>query len=137
MRILLGVLTGLLAWIIVAFMLEGVFGLVFPTAFGAESASVFEAFDVGEDFSPGYFYLFLTLIKWTAAAIAAGYVAAAAAAENVLSTTGFGLLMTSIVLFVEVILWRQQPIWFHVAAVLTPLPMAILGGNFRPARLLP
>lgn len=137
MRILLGVFTGLMAWMIVSLFLDGVFGFLFPTAYADESMSLFEAFDIGSRHSPGLAYLFLSLLKWAAAAVAAGYVASAAATENMFSTLGFGLLMTTIVLFVEFVLWHQQPVWFHLAAVLIPLPMAILGGNFRPPRLLP
>jgi hypothetical protein len=137
MRILLGILIGLLAWMIVAFLLEGAFGFLFPNAYGAESATVFEAFDDGAEHSPGFIYLALTLFKCAVAAFAAGYVASAAAAENVLSTLGLGVFMTTVVLFVEVVLWRQQPVWFHLAVVLIPLPLVILGGNLRPSRLLP
>src|SRR5262245_3606975 len=115
---ILGVVAGLAAWIVVV----SVAGVVLRASWPAY-ARVADAMT---------FTLPMLIARWSISALAtlaAGLAAAIIAPRSALTKVMPGLLLVIVFIPVHVMLWDRFPVWYHLAFLLSLVPLSYLGGT--------
>lgn len=133
LRIILGVFTGFIAWLIVWIGIEKVLSAAWP-AFGTNQAAFQAVVENQGDptgFAAGMHMLITHIVVGSLASIIAGALAALIAGENRRAPMAVGVLLLALGLLKAAMSWPYVPIWYHVLFTAMLLPMAIVGGRLR------
>jgi hypothetical protein len=131
LRIVLGVISGFIAWLIVWVGTEKILSAVWP-AFGVHQRAFEEAVKNGPDasgFTADTTMLLTHIVVGSIVAVMAGSVAALIARENTRAPLSLGFLLLALGLLKAVMSWPYVPVWYHVIFTAILLPMAIMGGK--------
>jgi hypothetical protein len=121
-RTVVSIVAGLLAWIVVATLLNFGFRLWLP---GYALAEPRMAFTLG--------MLIARLVLSAIAGFAAGAVVRQIAPTNPIAPWFAGLLLVVLFLPVHVELWHKFPVWYHLTFLLSIVPLVVLGATIRLA----
>jgi hypothetical protein len=121
-RTVLGVVGGLIAWGVVATVINFGLRLWLPGYVEAEPTLIFTL--------P---MKIARLAMAAAACIAAGAVVRAIAPASKAAPWIAGLLLLVMFLPVHIKLWDKFPVWYHLTFLLTIVPLFALGATLRPA----
>jgi hypothetical protein len=127
-RIVLGVIAGLISWIIVWIGSEKIIAAIWP-AFGIHQKAFEDAVKNGGQYAADTTMLLTQLVLGLIVSVMAGSLAALIADENSRApiAVGCGLLILGILK--TVMSWQYVPLWYHIIFTAILLPMAILGGK--------
>ena len=130
LRIILGVIGGLISWMVLFIGIEKIISAVWP-AFGVNQKAFEEAIKDGASsgFTADTTMLVTQLVFGTIVSVMAGYLAALIAGENSRSPLFAGILLLLMGIAKAAMSWQYVPIWYHVVFTAMLLPMAILGGK--------
>lgn len=128
LRIVLGGIAGLIAWIILWVGIEKILSAIWP-AFGAHQRAFEEAIKNGGQFTADTSALLTHIVLGSILSVIAGALAAVIAGENSRAPLGAGCLLLALGLLKASMSWQYVPIWYHVIFTAILLPMAILGGK--------
>jgi hypothetical protein len=128
LRIVLGVIAGLISWVIVWIGSEKIIAAIWP-AFGIHQKAFEDVVKNGGQYAADTPMLLTQLVLGLIVSAMAGSLAALIADENSRApiAVGCGLLILGILK--TVMSWQYVPIWYHVIFMAILLPMAILGGK--------
>jgi hypothetical protein len=117
-RDILGVIAGLAVWMAVA----GVAGVTMRSAW-PEYASVADAMTFT------LLMMFARLAIGALATLGAGWVTAVIARRSTLARVTTGLLLVVVFVPQHIMLWDKFPVWYHLAFLVSLVPLAYLGGQ--------
>ncbi len=75
--------------------------------------------------------LIVPLVLSAVVSIISGYVAAVIAGENTKSPLILGIILLLVGVPVQMSVWEQIPLWYHLTFWILLVPMTILGGKLR------
>ena len=75
--------------------------------------------------------LIVPLILSVFVSIISGYVAALIAGENTKSPLILGIILLIVGVLVQMSVWEQIPLWYHLTFWILLVPMTILGGKLK------
>lgn len=119
-KIIIGVIAGFIVWTLLWLGSDAIIAGVAPSLAPSEDTS-----NVPTN------YLIIKLVSSIIFSIAAGYVAAMLAKENVKSPLYLGVLLLLVGIFFEAAAWNQIPLWYHLIFLILLIPMTILGGKLK------
>ena len=122
-RDILGIISGLAVWMVIA----GVAGLTMRSAW-PEYASVADAMTFTLPM------MFARLAIGALATLGAGWVAAAIARRSMLASVTAGLLLVVVFVPQHIMLWDKFPVWYHLTFLVSLVPLACLGGQISASR---
>jgi hypothetical protein len=131
LRIVLGVISGFIAWLIAWFGSEKILSAIW-SGFGAHQRAFEEVVKNGPDasgFTADTTMLLTHIVLGSIVSVMAGSVAALIAGKNQRAPLVLGFLLLAVGLLKAVMSWPYVPIWYHVIFTAILLPMAILGGK--------
>lgn len=132
LRIALGVIVGLFAWMILWFGMEKVVSAIWP-AFGVHQSAFQAAIENGGTFSADSTILLVHIVLGSIASALSGFIAALTAGENKRAPVVLGFLLLALGFLKAGMSWPYVPMWYHVIFTAILLPMTILGGRLRAA----
>lgn len=118
-RLIVGVVGGLIAWFVVATIVNLLFRAAWPGYAAVESSM---AFDLAMLFGR---LIFLGALS----SLCGGAVAAWIAKGDRRATIALGVLLTLMFIPVHYRVWSNFPIWYHLAFLVSLLPLTLLGGR--------
>ena len=130
-RIVLGVITGFIAWVIVWVGVEKFVSALWP-AFGTHQAAFQAAIENGPDasgFTADTTMLLTHIVLGSIVSMISGALAALIAGGNSRAPLFVGILLLSLGLLKAVMSWPYVPIWYHIIFTAILLPMTLLGGR--------
>jgi hypothetical protein len=130
-RIVLGVISGFIVWLIAWFGGEKILSAIWP-AFGGNQRAFQAAIEHGGQFTADTTMLLVHIILGSIVSVMSGFLAALIAGENKRAPLVLGFLLLALGLLKVVMSWPYVPIWYHVIFTALLLPMAILGGKLIP-----
>jgi uncharacterized membrane protein YwzB len=133
LRIVLGVISGFIAWLIAWVGSEKILSAIWP-AFGAHQRAFEEAIKNGGQFTADTTMLLTHIVLGSIVSVLSGSLAALIARENTRAPLVLGFLLLAVGLLKAVMSWPYVPIWYHVIFTAILLPMAILGGRLITTR---
>jgi uncharacterized membrane protein YwzB len=128
LRIVLGVISGFIAWLIAWVGGEKILSAIWP-AFGAHQRAFEEVIKNGGQFTADTTMLLTHIVLGLIVSVMSGSVAALIARENTRAPLVLGFLLLAVGLLKAVMSWPYVPIWYHVIFTAILLPMAIIGGK--------
>ena len=128
LRIILGVITGFIAWIILWVGVEKILSAIWP-AFGVHQKAFEDVLKNGGSFTAETGPLLTHIVIGSVVSVMAGSLAALAAGENSRAPLIVGCLLLALGIAKAVMSWQYVPIWYHVVFTAILLPMAIIGGR--------
>lgn len=131
LRIVLGVITGFIAWSILWVGSDQVLHTFSPGWYGAHQDRVALAVANNEPFNSDTMIVLIGLVRSAITSVMAGFIAAFVAGENRRSTLILGIILLIVGIAVQVHLWNVFPIWFHLIFWLMLIPLTILGGRMK------
>lgn len=131
LRIVVGVIAGLLAWLTLWVGGEQILSAIWPRWFGAHQLAFQAAITDGAPFTADPTVLATHVALGTVVSAIAGLLAALIAGENKRAPRALGVLLLIIGLLKAVMSWPLVPLWYHVLFTAILLPMAILGGRLK------
>jgi len=129
-RIVLGVITGFLSWVLVWVGSEKIVSAIWP-AFGAHQRSFEEVVKNGGQFTADTTMLLTHIVLGSIISLMSGFLAALIAGENRRAPLVLGVLLLALSLVKVIMSWPYVPIWYHVIFAAILLPMAIMGGKLK------
>ena len=130
-RIILAVIAGFLAWSILWVGSDQVLMSLSPDWYGAHQHAFERAFTNKTAFEADTTILFMHLVREILITLAAGYLTALIARENVRSTLILGVLLLLVGIGVEAMAWNYIPAWYHIIFLLLLIPLTVAGGKLR------
>src|SRR5688572_24125051 len=130
LRIALGVIVGLFAWMIVWFGMETVLSAIWP-AFGVHQSAFQAAIENGGAFSADTTILLIHIVLGAIASALSGFIAALTAGENRRAPFVLGILLLALGFLKAGMSWPYVPMWYHLIFTAILLPMTILGSRLR------
>jgi hypothetical protein len=127
-RIVLGVISGFIAWLIAWVGSEKIASAIWP-AFSAHQRAFEEAIKNGGQFTADTGALLTHIVLGSIVSVMSGSVAALIAGDNKRAPLVLGFLLLAVGLLKAVMSWPYVPIWYHVIFTAILLPMAIMGGK--------
>ncbi len=127
-RIVLGVISGFIAWMIAWFGSEKILSAIWPS-FGVHQRAFEEVLKNGGQFTADTTMLLTHIVMGSIVSLIAGFLAALIAGENARAPLVLGFLLLAMGLLKAVMSWQYVPIWYHVIFTVLLLPMAIIGGK--------
>jgi hypothetical protein len=130
-RIVLGVISGFISWVIVWFGSEKILSAIWP-AFGVHQLAFEAAIKNGpaaSGFTADTTMLLTHIVLGSIVSVMSGFLAALIAGGNTRAPLVLGFLLVALGFLKVVMSWRYVPIWYHVAFTVVLFPMAILGGK--------
>src|SRR5437588_7219657 len=127
-RIVLGVIAGVFAWLIVWIGSEKLLSAIWP-AFGTHQRAFEEVVKNGGQFTADTTMLLTHIVLGSIVSVISGSLAALIAGENTRAPLVLGLLLLAVGLLKAIMSWPYVPIWYHVIFTAILLPMAIMGGK--------
>jgi uncharacterized membrane protein YwzB len=128
LRIVLGVISGFIAWLIAWVGSEKIVSAIWP-AFGAHQRAFEEVIKNGGQFTADTTMLLTHIVLGSIVSLMSGFLAALIAGENTRAPLVLGFLLLALGILKAVMSWPYVPIWYHVIFTAILLPMAILGGK--------
>ena len=128
LRIILGVITGFIGWLIVWIGIEKGLSAIWP-AFGVHQKAFEEAIKNGGQFTANTTMLLTHIVIGSIVSVMAGSMAALIAGENSRAPLIAGCLLLAMGIAKAVMSWQYVPVWYHVIFTAILLPMAIVGGK--------
>ena len=128
LRIILGVITGFIGWLIVWIGIEKILSALWP-AFGVHQKAFEEAIKNGGQFTADTTMLLTHIVIGSIVSVMAGSMAALIAGENSRAPLIAGCLLLAMGIAKAVMSWQHVPIWYHIIFTAILLPMAIVGGK--------
>ena len=132
LRIVLGVISGFIGWLIVWVGSEKILSAIWP-AFGAHQRAFEEVIKNGGQFTADTTMLLTHIVLGSIVSVMSGSVAALIAGENTRAPLVLGFVLLVLGLLKAYMSWPYVPIWYHVIFTAILLPMAIIGGKLIPA----
>ena len=129
LRIVLGVISGFIGWLIAWVGSEKILSAIWPEGFGAHQRAFEEALKNGGQFTADTTMLLTHIVLGSIISVLAGILAALIARENTRAPIVLGVLLLAVGVMKVVMSWPYVPIWYHVIFTALLLPMAILGGK--------
>jgi hypothetical protein len=130
-RIVLGVITGFLAWAIVWVGSEKILSAIWPEWYGAHQLAFQAAIENGGQFTADTTLLLIHIVLGSIVSVMSGFLAALIAGENKRAPLVLGLLLVAFGLLKVVMSWPYVPIWYHVIFTALLIPMTIIGGKLK------
>jgi hypothetical protein len=127
-RIVLGVISGFIAWLIVWVGSEKILSAIWP-AFGTHQRAFEEAIKNGSQFTAHTGPLLTHIVIGSIVSLMSGSLAALIAGENARAPLVLGFVLLALGILKAVMSWPHVPIWYHVIFTAILLPMAIVGGK--------
>lgn len=118
-RIILGVITGFIVWILVFAGIEPVVKIIAPNWVVQE----------GTIYTDSIPLLLAYLTRSIIASILAGVTSALVAAENSKTPLILGIVNLAIATPIHISGWQTLPVWYHLSLLTLLIPMAVLGGK--------
>ncbi len=128
LRIVLGVISGFLAWLIAWVGSEKVLSAIWP-AFGAHQRAFEEAVKNGGQFTADTTMLLTHIVLGSIVSLMAGILVALIAGENTRAPLVVGILLLLMGIAKAVMSWQYVPLWYHIVFTAILLPLAIVGGR--------
>ena len=131
LRIVLGVISGFIAWLIAWVGSEKILSAIWP-AFGAHQRAFEEAIKNGPDasgFTADTTMLLTHIVLGSIVSLMSGSLAALIARENTRAPLVLGFVLLALGILKAVMSWPYVPVWYHVIFTAILLPMAIMGGK--------
>ena len=128
LRIVLGVISGFIAWLIAWVGSEKILSAIWPE-FGVHQRAFEEAIKNGGHFTADTKMLLTHIVLGSIVSVMAGSLAALIAGENTRAPLVLGFVLLALGVLKAVMSWPYVPIWYHVIFTAILLPMAILGGR--------
>ena len=128
LRIVLGVVSGFIAWLIVWIVSEKIVSAVWP-AFGVHQKAFEEVIKNGGQFTADTTMLLTHIVLSSIVSVMAGSLAAVIAGENSRAPLVLGFMLLALGILKAVMSWPYVPIWYHIIFTGILLPMAIMGGK--------
>ena len=129
LRIVLGVISGFIAWLMVWVGVEKGLSAILPEWYGAPQLAFQEAIEKGGQFTAETRLLLSHIVIGSIVSVMSGSLAALIARENARAPLVVGILLLAVGLLKAVMSWPYVPIWYHVIFTAILLPMAIVGGK--------
>src|SRR5580765_5670936 len=129
-RIVLGVIAGLLAWAIGWFGSEKILSAIWPE-FGAHQLA-FEAAlknTNGGPFTAATSLLLTHIVLGSIVSVMSGFLAALIAGGNTRAPLAVGFLLLALGVVKVVMSWSYVPVWYQVIFTALLIPMTIMGGK--------
>ena len=133
-RIVLGAVTGFLAWSIVWVGSEKILSAIWPAWYGAHQTAFEAAIQSGGQFTPDTTILLMNIVRGAIVSAMSGFLAALIAGENKRSPLLLGFLLLAFDLLIVVLSWAYVPICYHFIFTALLIPMTILGGKLKTSR---
>ena len=127
-RIVLGVISGFIAWLIAWFGSEKILSAIWPE-FGVHQRAFEEVLKNGGQFTADTTMLLPHIVMGSIVSVLSGVLAALIAGKNARAPLVLGFLLLALGLLKAVMSWQYVPIWYHVIFTALLLPMAIIGGK--------
>jgi hypothetical protein len=134
LRMISGVATGFITWMVVWIGIEKILSAIFPAAFGAPQLAFTMAIKNGGAFTPDTTLLVSHIVIVIFVAMLAGYVAALIARGNQRAPLVLSFVLLAIGVLKAAMTWHLVPIWYHVAFTALLVPMTIIGGRLKTVR---
>jgi hypothetical protein len=131
-RIVLGAITGFVAWLIVWVGSEKILSAIWPEGFGAHQRAFEAAIKNGPDasgFTADTTLLLTHIVLGSILSVMSGFLAARIAGENIRAPLVLGFLLVALGLLKAVMSWKYVPIWYHVIFTALLIPLTIMGGK--------
>jgi hypothetical protein len=128
LRIVLGVITGFIAWLIAWVGSEKIISAIWQ-GFGAHQRAFEEALKNDGQFTADTTMLLTHIVLGSIVSVISGALAALIGGENTRAPLVLGFLLLTLGLLKAVMSWPHVPIWYHVIFTAILLPMAIIGGK--------
>jgi hypothetical protein len=128
LRIVLGVISGFIGWLIVWVGSEKILSAIWP-AFGAHQRAFEEVIKNGGQFTADTTMLLTHIVLGSIVSVMSGSVAALIAGENKRAPLVLGFVLLALGVLKAYMSWPYVPIWYHVIFTALLIPMAILGGK--------
>jgi hypothetical protein len=122
-RKVIGVVGGLIAWIVVATILNWLMRVGWPGYAEAEKPMAFTLAMLGG-----------RLVVGALSSIAAGVVFARITKGAGAAAIALGIVLLAVFLPVHFGLWEKFPVWYHAAFLISLLPLALLGARAAAPR---
>ena len=122
LKIILGVIAGFIVW------------SVLWVAGDAVLRTVWTSYDESvKTMNLSFSMLIMPLILSVIVSIISGYIAALIARENTKSPLILGIILLIVGVLVQMSVWEQIPLWYHLTFLILLVPMTILGGKLKTA----
>jgi hypothetical protein len=128
LRIVLGVISGFIAWLIAWVGSEKILSAIWPE-FGVHQRAFEEAIKNGGHFTADTKMLLTHIVLGSIVSVMAGSLAALIAGENTRAPLVLGFVLLALGVLKAVMSWQYAPIWYHVIFTAILLPMVIVGGK--------
>ena len=129
LRIVLGVISGFVAWLMVWVGSEKILSAIWPEGFGVHQRAFEEAVKNGGQFTANTTLLLTHIVIASIVSVMAGSTAAQIAGGNTRAPLVLGFLLLALGLLKAVMSWPYVPIWYHVIFTALLIPMTIVGGK--------
>lgn len=133
LRIALGVVVGLFAWVIIWFGSETTLSAVWP-AFGEHQAAFQAAIENGSEFTANASFLIVHIFVALVVSLIAGLSSTLISGENKRAPLIVGFLLLAMGLLKAVMSWPLVPIWYHILFTALLVPMAVIGGRLKTSK---
>ncbi|MGC2237955.1 MAG: hypothetical protein WA584_17480 [Pyrinomonadaceae bacterium] len=120
LRIILGVVAGFIVWSILWVGADAVIRAIWTSYDESAKAMSFQTS-----------MLFVPLILSAVVSVISGLIAALIARENTKSPLILGIILLIVGLLVQLSVWNQIPLWYHLTFLILLIPATILGGKLR------
>ncbi len=131
LRIILGIITGFIAWSILWVGSDQIFMSISPSWYGNHQYAFQAAMVNKTPFTPDTTILFMHLLRAAVISIMAGFLAAMVSGENRKAPLYLGILLVLFGAAVEALAWSYLPIWYHIIFLALLIPLTILGGRMK------
>ena len=129
LRIVLGVISGFIAWLIAWVGSEKILSVIWPEGFGAPQRAFEAAITNGGQFTADTTLLLTHIVLGSIVSVMSGFLVALIAGENIRAPLVLGFLLLAFGVLKAVMSWPYVPIWYHVIFTALLVPMTILGGK--------
>ena len=132
-RIVVGVISGFLGWMIVWVGTERILSAVFPEGFGAHQLAFTNAIINGGPFEANQTLLFIHIVLASLVSMISGFLAALVAGENSRAPLVLGLLLVAMGFLKAGMSWPYVPLWYHFTFTAVLFPTTVMGGKWKTA----
>jgi hypothetical protein len=135
LRVIAGVVTGFITWMVVWIGIEKILSGIFPVAYGVPQKAFEMAIKNGGAFTPDSTLLLGHIVIVTFVAALSGFVASKVASGSQRAPMVLAFVLLAVGVMKAAMTWSLVPIWYHIAFTAILVPMTILGGrwNLRPS----
>ena len=129
LRIVWGIISGFISWMIAWVGSEKILSAIWPEGFGVHQRAFEEAVKNGGQFTADTTMLLTHIVLGSIVSVMSGSLAAVIAGENTRAPLVLGFVLLALGILKAVMSWPYVPMWYHVIFTAILLPMAIMGGK--------